>query len=302
MLEALGSGQKFAVLDGARDGRVASLARGELVRCLYRGDLPREVSDAAPHLMRIWPGNEATDRFFKQGWGQSWGVLVAYSGQVKVLHRHLRQFLRVRLEDGRVLGFRWYDPRVLRVFLPTCSAAEMERFFGPVEAFAVEDEQPEVFHLFRRALRGFEQRRASKRDPSRLVRTWSHAEPPEPDGPLVLVRDRQLRALQERIDERYVDEAIRALRRKLPRVQTAGLSQRRLRDRCRDALDRAARYGLRGDDVFSFIALTFTVSENFDSRDPFREILSDSDIPGDGKLAALFDRVGADRWDEARRL
>ncbi|MGZ6126437.1 MAG: DUF4123 domain-containing protein, partial [Myxococcales bacterium] len=200
VLASLGTGPKYAVLDGARDGRIAALARGELVRCLYRGDLPREINDAAPQLMRVWPGNEPTERLFKQGWNQSWGVLLAYTGPVKGLYRHLRRFLRVRSEDGRALAFRWYDPRVLRVYLPTCTPAEMERFFGPVEAIAAEDEQPDGFHLFRRAMRGFEHVRVSTRDERRLVRKWEHAQPPDHDGPLILFRSRQLEAFQEQAD------------------------------------------------------------------------------------------------------
>lgn len=177
VLARLGEAPKYVVLDGARDSRVGALARGELVRCLYRGDLPREVSDAAPHLMRAWPGNEPTERFFAQGFHDSWGVLLAYTGPIKPLYRHLRQFLRVQTEDGRLLGFRWYDPRVLRVYLPTCTAEEMEQFFGPVEAFAMADEADDAFVVFRRALRGFEQRRASAEDPWLLVRSWDHVEP-----------------------------------------------------------------------------------------------------------------------------
>jgi len=302
VLATLGAGPKYAVLDGARDGRIASLAKGELVRCLYRGTLPREVTDAAPQLMWVWPGNEPTERFFNQGWHESWGVLLAYTGPIKGLYRHLRQFLRVRSENGRAFAFRWYDPRVLRVYLPTCAPAEMERFFGPVEAFATEDEAPNVFHVFRRAMRGFEQRRVSATDPWRLVRTWEHSEPSNRDGPLTLFRARQLRAFQERMDERYVEELIRVLRRQLPRVQVAGFSQSRFRNHCRDALARATRYGLHGDDVFSFVTMTLTISPRFDSHPSFSGIFSDPAIPGHRKLPAIFDRVGANEWLEARRL
>lgn len=180
VLKTLGKAPTYAVLDGARDGRIAGLARGELVRCLYRGNLPAEVTAAAPCLMRVWAGNEPTERYFQQGWHQAWGVLLAYSGPIKGLYRHLRQFLRVRTEDGRILAFRYYDPRVLRVFLPTCTPAEMEEFFGPVEAIAVEDQAPDAFFVFRRLMRGFEQRRVSPANPSELVRTWEQAEPQQP--------------------------------------------------------------------------------------------------------------------------
>jgi hypothetical protein len=37
--------------------------------------------------------------------------------------RRRRRFLRVKDEDGLV--FRFYDPRVMRVYLPTCAAGEL---------------------------------------------------------------------------------------------------------------------------------------------------------------------------------
>jgi hypothetical protein len=177
VLATLGKAPAYVLLDPARDSRIVSLTRGELVRCLYRGDLPADLRNAAPHLMRAFPGNEPTERFFNQGWHDAWGVVLAYTGPMKALYKHLRQFLRAHTEDGRALAFRYYDPRVLRVYLPTCTPEEMERFFGPIEAFAVEDEAKDSFQVFRRALRGFEQRSVSPADPWRLVRAWDHVEP-----------------------------------------------------------------------------------------------------------------------------
>ncbi len=58
------------------------------------------------------------------------------------LHRHFRHFLIVKDESGRKLYFRFYDPRVLRVFLPTCTKTQLREFFGPVEVFVLEDENP----------------------------------------------------------------------------------------------------------------------------------------------------------------
>ena len=55
--------------------------------------------------------------------------------------RHFRQFLRVRDEAGREFFFRFYDPRVLRVYLPTCNSEELRTFFGPVELFSMEGER-----------------------------------------------------------------------------------------------------------------------------------------------------------------
>ena len=43
-------------------------------------------------------------------------------------------------EDGKPLYFRFYDPRVFRVYLPTCNESELEIIFGPVSRYLVESE------------------------------------------------------------------------------------------------------------------------------------------------------------------
>ena len=73
------------------------------------------------------------------GWGQSWGVFLRVKDPSN-LRSHLRGFLRVKDESGRILLFRYYDPRVLRVYLPTCRPPELRTIFGPVSSYLVEDE------------------------------------------------------------------------------------------------------------------------------------------------------------------
>src|SRR5436305_10083170 len=64
------------------------------------------------------------------------------------LKKHFRKFLLVKTEDGKELYFRFYDPRVLRIFLPTCDVAQLKEFFGPVEKFICEDEDHAFALLF----------------------------------------------------------------------------------------------------------------------------------------------------------
>ena len=47
----------------------------------------------------------------------------------------------MRDESGHPMFFRFYDPRVLRTYLPTCTVAELRLIFGPVEAFLLEGEE-----------------------------------------------------------------------------------------------------------------------------------------------------------------
>ena len=58
------------------------------------------------------------------------------------LRHHLKGFLRVRSEAGQKMIFRYYDPRVLRAYLPTCNAAELKTVFGSIRRFVVEAEDP----------------------------------------------------------------------------------------------------------------------------------------------------------------
>jgi uncharacterized protein DUF4123 len=44
--------------------------------------------------------------------------------------------------DVNPVYFRYYDPRVLRVFLPTCNTQELAAVFGPVKSFVLEDDDP----------------------------------------------------------------------------------------------------------------------------------------------------------------
>jgi hypothetical protein len=47
-----------------------------------------------------------------------------------------------RERDGKLLYFRFYDPRVLRRFLPTCDAEQLRQLFGPIDAFVMEGDDP----------------------------------------------------------------------------------------------------------------------------------------------------------------
>lgn len=154
--------QAWAVLDGARDPRIRGFVFDSRATraCLYRGSLTRELEDAAPWLLQLSPGSAYTERLFERFWGDSCGVVLSTALSMTELRRHLRRFLLARDPDGRTLVFRWYDPRVLRVYLPTLTADEAGKFFGfgKVSAFAAEAEEPGAFHLFRRSAEGVEAR------------------------------------------------------------------------------------------------------------------------------------------------
>ena len=143
-----GDGQApvFAVLDGASaPGLVKSLYEHEpQYCCLYRGELPPDVATVAPYLVRLEPGDPFAELVLAEGWGTHWGIFFRSHAPMRALRDHFREFHTVELPDQRTVLFRYYDPRVLRTFLPACNAAELGTFFGPVQSFMVEGEAPET--------------------------------------------------------------------------------------------------------------------------------------------------------------
>jgi hypothetical protein len=140
----------YAVLDGASipdlPGNLSKFAP-EYV-CLYRGELAPDMVHVAPYLVRIGRDTPFTEWLLTNGWGNHWGIFAISPVDLNTLRRHFRTFLMVYDESGKSLYFRYYDPRVLRVYLPTCNAKELKTVFGPVVSFLVENEEPKVGRKF----------------------------------------------------------------------------------------------------------------------------------------------------------
>ncbi len=46
--------------------------------------------------------------------------------------------------------FRYYDPRVLRKLLPEYNEIELDTFFGDVQSFFAESEDPDIIDVFQK--------------------------------------------------------------------------------------------------------------------------------------------------------
>lgn len=134
----------FAIIDAARAPELLNLLRvhAEIYYSLYDGAAGEQLDDVAPYLVELRPRSPLLEALVREQWGNSWGVFAWALSDFKNLRRHLRRFLMVQDTRGKDMYFRFYDPRVLRVFLPTCSAAELGEFCGPIRGFLLEAEQP----------------------------------------------------------------------------------------------------------------------------------------------------------------
>jgi hypothetical protein len=134
--------QVYALIDGARDRDFEwkiRLSRLEYC-CLYAGKLAPPLQRAAPYLVHLTPKSQFTRELLGSAWGTSWGILTIAPPDCTIQQQrgHFRTLLRVATEGGRTLVFRFYDPRVLRLFLPTCTRAELSVMFGPIPSLAAE--------------------------------------------------------------------------------------------------------------------------------------------------------------------
>ena len=147
----------MALLDAVRDQKVLRLLETtrEEHQSLYRVDANPAIS---PYLVRLPPRCDLLKQMIQFGWGNGWGVYLTCAFSVAELREYFRTTLMVRLADGAELFSRFYDPRFFRTFLETCTAPEAEKFFGPITAYFMEDERPEILLQFTLTNTGVEKR------------------------------------------------------------------------------------------------------------------------------------------------
>jgi hypothetical protein len=132
----------FALLDGASipNLRTSLHIFEPEYACLYRGELKPDMAQVAPYLVRLEPDSQFTDWVVVDGWGKHWGIFVRSAEDLAAVRRQMRSLLVVHDSDGNPLVFRYYDPRVLRIFLPTCNAEQLSSFFGPIHSYLLESD------------------------------------------------------------------------------------------------------------------------------------------------------------------
>ncbi len=143
--------QLFVILDGAQNPGLLEVmdASPELeVECLMMGKLEPDMQEVAPYIVQLHEEAPFTQWIFDNGWGQNWGIFLVSKGDLGDVWRHMRGHVRVFGPNRERLFFRYYDPRVLNAFLPTCDAVQLAGFFGDVGCILAEAEDGAVAHCY----------------------------------------------------------------------------------------------------------------------------------------------------------
>jgi pSer/pThr/pTyr-binding forkhead associated (FHA) protein len=143
----------MALIDAIRDREILQLLQthGDEHQSLYRREQDPQL---APHLVRFAPRSALLRQMIQKGWGRQWGIFLTSGLSLADLRQYFRTALMVTMPDGVELFSRFYDPRFFRTFLESCTAAEAESYFGPVTAYFMEDERPEILLEFTRSSTG----------------------------------------------------------------------------------------------------------------------------------------------------
>jgi hypothetical protein len=135
------SGQPlFCLLDSEADEALPVLlgAARDRKESLRRDD-PTDTAALGPWLIEFGTGSPFLQALIEGGWKRGWASFFTSEASFSELSAHFGKFYRVQLEAGGVY-FRFYDPLVLREFLPVASKEELEVFFGPVGRWLLETE------------------------------------------------------------------------------------------------------------------------------------------------------------------
>ena len=293
----------WMIVDAARDTRIYPMLIASYMEysCLYSGRLAPAVERVAPYLVQLEFENSYTRRLLENAWGNSWGIILKCDSSVQKLRRHLRQFLMVRDPRGQQVLFRYYDPRVLRVYLPTCLEDELQSMFGPIDCFWVEGTASEnILEL--------------RLDGGKLVqRTLSLATGSSPQGPglesqsneasrarararhgLLTIRQAQLSAFSRAAVQKFEEWMLAHLRQFFPK-QCEVLREPQLRELIQYGIERAANHKIVIErDVCKFIDLMIVFGRNFDTdrRFPWASQILANRKTARSKIRSLYEVAG----------
>lgn len=145
--------RSYLMLDGVALKEVVLAARrmNPEFRTLYDHVVESEFVEMSPHLFNWVPDSRFAQLWLAAGHGHGLGLRVLTRASAPEVVSHLQQFLLVDVvkSDGpkEQLYLRLYDPRVLHTVLKALKPAQLKAFFGPVEAFVLEDDDDPAFDL-----------------------------------------------------------------------------------------------------------------------------------------------------------
>jgi hypothetical protein len=244
---------------------------------LYRGSAEQDFWDVAPYLLKV--DEEVVDWILANSSTEGWGIFVASKADLESLRLHLRHFLKVQSPKGEIWFFRFYDPRVLKPFLASCSRDELYTLFGPVLAFGTTQPEAETVVFVQQTARLPWDRSSAGSYSFMFTLTPAHVAALEPQAEADFVR---------RLTEHLREERV---------AGAQDPDQATFLQRVHVGLSRARRYGITWEyNLVTFVKFMFMFAPNFDEHPHVRRILNDRGLDRERVIDVIVSELSEEEW------
>ena len=146
----------YAVIDGVSlPGLLAKLEEHEPKNtCLFRGELPFDLAEAAPYLVKLEKENKFSNWLLSENIEKPCCIYAKTTVKDDFIQfrKHFRSFLRVESPEGKSLLFRYYDPRVLKTYLPICTDEDNDILFKDIDSYLLFNKGDKSLQSFKRPI------------------------------------------------------------------------------------------------------------------------------------------------------
>ena len=280
----------YAVLDGASSTDILPMLKRSSLRynCLYDGKLSYELALSSPYLVRLEQDNDFTHDLLEKGLGNNWCIFLKTFKPVTMLTvlRQAKHNHKILPPSGKTLIFRYFDPRIIRNYLPVCTIEEANIFWGPVDEIICDGNERHSFNRFTRTDHGvldLESISINDRNIKKLnynVRSAELIDLKISQEQLEILGKSKLPAFFKRANEYVIKEF----------PEFASQSNGTLNSWIEETYNQAIHYGLKTErDHFKFINYKCIFGNDFMEAYKFAKPIMQSNITPGLKLAKLKD-------------
>lgn len=142
----------YAIIDAAKEGSIPYYLEGMKANygSLFLGDEAKNLAEVAPYLVELKKDSDVNDWYLEKLYGNGVGFALKTDWSIEGLIQFWARKVKTRIPGTEEKGFfRYYDPSVLREYLPILEEDnELIEFMGAANSILVEAQKPEQLFVY----------------------------------------------------------------------------------------------------------------------------------------------------------
>ncbi|PXF64393.1 DUF4123 domain-containing protein [Kangiella spongicola] len=142
----------YAIIDAAKKGSIPYFLEGmkATFASLLQGDDAKKLAEVAPYIVLLEKGSDVSQWYMEKLYGNSVGFALKTNLGIEGLIQFWARKVKTRIPGTEEKGFfRYYDPSVLREYLPILEEDnELIEFMGTTNSILVEAQKPEQLFVY----------------------------------------------------------------------------------------------------------------------------------------------------------